>query len=195
MTTTTKTDGTPVPTNTPDLSAVADFLTAAAGTGEDAERLATIAANKLHRLSGAVEMAAVIAAAQEKTGSTSTLTLALHRGTGRSELPAVAHVPMRTNKTGDWTTGTVNVHASDTVIAALASIGGAVALVTDPPIVPEWSKSASERTPLVDSLGRRTGKDLLARVQTTDKQNRTPWNFSAVVHSTGTRGRSAAACI
>jgi hypothetical protein len=183
---------------TPDLDAVADFLDAAAAkaTGdEDAARLATIAANKLDRFGGAVALAAVIDAAQERTGSTSTLSLALKRGPGRESLPAVAHVPFRTNKAGDWTTGTVNVHASDTVVAAVASIAGAVAMVTDPPVVDSWAKSASGRTPLVDTFGRRTDKDLLASVKLTDDKGRTPWSFSAVVHSTGTRGRSASACI
>ena len=180
------------------LDAVAEFLDAAAdkATGdEDGARLATIAANKLDRLGGAVQLAALIDAATAATGSSSTITLALDRGPGRESLPAVAHVPLRVNKAGDWVSGTVNVHASDTVTAALAHIGGAVAMVTEPPVVSDWSKSASHRTPLTDQLGQRTGKDLLAQVKLTDEKNRTPWNFSAVVSSTGTRGRSAAACV
>jgi hypothetical protein len=183
------------PTISDELDAVAEWLDAESKGSDDPERAERIAANKLHRFAAAVEIAAVIAAAQDKTGSAVVLTLALDRGPNRDHLPALAHVPLRLNKAQVWTTGTVNVHASDTVSAVLASIDGAVAMVTDPPVVPEWSKSASERTPLRDALGRSTGQDLLAQVKTTDEQKRTPWTFSAVVSSTGKRGRSAAACV
>lgn len=181
--------------DSPNLDAVADWLAAESKGTDDPARAERIAANKLDRLVAAEQIAAVIDSAKDKTGSAVTLTLALDRGPNRDHLPTLAHVPMRLNKSQQWTTGTVNVHASDTVLAVLASIDGAVAMVTDPPVVPDWSKSASERTPLRDALGRSTGQDLLAQVKTTDEQKRTPWTFTAVVSSTGKRGRSAAACI
>jgi len=166
------------------LAAVADWIDSQQGDDPDAaERNRTIAANRLDRFGGAVELAALADAATEATGSHCTVSLHLERGAERTSMPAVVHVPMRINKQGVWTTGTVNVHS-------------ALAVVTDPPVVEAWSKSASDRIPLRDSLGRSTGKDALVRVQKpAPGDTRTPWNISAVVATSGGRGAPKKACV
>jgi hypothetical protein len=179
------------------LAAVADWIDSQQGDDPDAaERNRTIAANRLDRFGGAVELAALADAATEATGSHCTVSLHLERGAERTSMPAVVHVPMRINKQGVWTTGTVNVHTSDRLALAVVNVDGALAVVTDPPVVEAWSKSASDRIPLRDSLGRSTGKDALVRVQKpAPGDTRTPWNISAVVATSGGRGAPKKACV
>lgn len=172
------------------LAALADTLDQL-----DNDRDRTQLVNRLERLANSATLADVLADATEQH-SGPVVIVTLDRGTDRDDLPNVVSVPWTLNRAGDTLVLSLFVDPRDTVRGIVAADDTAAAVMFGenlPRLTAGKGSTSTTARRLADGIP--TGDVLKVTQHATDKNGRNKFVVTVAEESTGTRGRSAAACI
>lgn len=151
--------------------------------------------NRLNRLANSERLADVLAAAAEQHDGPAVI-VALNRGPERDDLPAVVTVPWTLNRAGDTLALSLFVDPRDTVRGIVATDDHAAAVMFGenlPRLAAGKGSTSTTARRLADGIP--TGDVLKVTQHATDKNGRNKYVVTVAEESSGTRGRSAAACI
>lgn len=151
--------------------------------------------NRLDRLTNSAALADVLADATEQHDGPAVI-VSLDRGPDRDDLPAVVSVPWTLNRAGDALALSLFVDPRDTVRAIVTVDGPAAAVMFGenlPRLAAGKGSTSSTARRLADGIP--TGDVLKVTQHATDKNGRNKFVVTVAEESSGTRGRSAAACI